>query len=260
MTSVVDASPPHRAVLLPAAPSLVVGQSAAAWLSVDGEIEILTLAEAAKRARREPPMLVHGRAAARRLGIAPFAALDLLELFAFVRAGRFCLPTPRGIAASLGMERPQGLEDAALALGAAARVLLTELATAALDADAAAIATAMSRGGWGWGEAVLAALRRRPAPAGTPAGLAVWRRLPEWSESAPEPPPGNIAVEPAEARGRLAELLGENSEARPQQADYADVVSQAFQPRETLRQPNAVLAEAGTGVGKTLGYIAPASV
>jgi ATP-dependent DNA helicase DinG len=260
VNSVANASPRNRAVLLPAAPSLVVGQSAAAWLSADGEIETLTLAEAAKRARREPPMLVHGRAAARRLAIAPFAGLDLLELFAFVRPGKFCLPTPRGVATALGMARPEGLEDAALALGDAARALLAELATAPPDADATSIATRMSRGGWGWGEAVLAALTQRPASSSTPAGLAVWRRLLEWSESAPEPPPGNIAVEPAEARARLAELLGENSEARPQQADYADVVSQAFQPRETLRQPNAVLAEAGTGVGKTLGYIAPASL
>jgi ATP-dependent DNA helicase DinG len=258
--SAANASPPARAVLLPAAPSLVVGQSAAAWLSLDGEIETLSLAEAAQRAGREPPMLVHNRAAARRLGIAPFPALDLLELFAFVRPGRFCLPTPRGIAAAVGLKQAEGLEDAAMLLGEAARVLLAELAAATPDADAAAIAQAMSRGGWGWGEAVLAALAHRPAPSGATAGLAVWRRLTEWSENAPEPPPGNVAVEPAEARARLAELLGENSEARPQQADYADVVSQAFQPRVAVRQPNAVLAEAGTGVGKTLGYIAPASL
>ena len=54
-------------------------------------------------------------------------------------------------------------------------------------------------------------------------------------------------------------LLGPNAEARPQQADYASAVSAAFAPRESEGEPNVVLAEAGTGVGKTLGYIAPAS-
>src|SRR5262249_10371987 len=50
------------------------------------------------------------------------------------------------------------------------------------------------------------------------------------------------------------------AEPRPQQADYAAAVAAAFAPRERPDQPRAVLAEAGTGVGKTLGYIAPASL
>ena len=55
-------------------------------------------------------------------------------------------------------------------------------------------------------------------------------------------------------------LLGADSEPRPQQADYAAAVSAAFAPRDLPDRPQAVLAEAGTGVGKTLGYIAPASL
>ena len=64
----------------------------------------------------------------------------------------------------------------------------------------------------------------------------------------------------AEARTRLGELLGDDAEARPQQADYASAVTQAFTPRDVEGEPTMVLAEAGTGVGKTLGYIAPASL
>ena len=48
--------------------------------------------------------------------------------------------------------------------------------------------------------------------------------------------------------------------ARPQQSDYAAAVTPAFAPRDQPDQPRAVLAEAGTGVGKTLGYIAAASL
>src|SRR3546814_10912961 len=40
----------------------------------------------------------------------------------------------------------------------------------------------------------------------------------------------------------------------------ASAVTAAFAPRATVGTPNMVLAEAGTGVGKTLGYIAPASL
>lgn len=248
--------------MLPDAPALVLGVTQAAWLSSDGEIELLSLAETAKRVRREPAYLCHGRATARRLGIGPFVALDLLELFAFVRPARFCLPTPRGLAAALGLAMPSRLEDEAMTLVDVARFLLGDLARKAPDdPDAVVIAAAMERGGWGWGEAVRAALASQGSGgSAAPAGLAVWRRLPEWSEHAPEPAAGNYAVEPEEARRRLAELLGPSAEARPQQADYADAVTPAFAPRKAPRLPNAVLAEAGTGVGKTLGYIAPASI
>jgi ATP-dependent DNA helicase DinG len=34
----------------------------------------------------------------------------------------------------------------------------------------------------------------------------------------------------------------------------------AFVPREREGEPHVVLAEAGTGVGKTLGYLAPATL
>ncbi|MCH7487801.1 MAG: ATP-dependent DNA helicase, partial [Proteobacteria bacterium] len=59
---------------------------------------------------------------------------------------------------------------------------------------------------------------------------------------------------------RLARLLGGVAEDRPQQSDYAAGAAAAFAPRERAGEPRVVLAEAGTGVGKTLGYIAPASV
>jgi ATP-dependent DNA helicase DinG len=248
------------AVALPMAPALVAGVAEAAWLSPDGEIALLSLAEAARRARDTPPFLCHARATARRLGVHVFPAFDLLELHAFVRPARFCLPTPRGLAAALGLPLPQaGLADAALTLVGAARALLAELKARGPDGEAHAVALAMERGGWGWGAAVLAALGEAPAGGG-PAGLAVWRKLPEWAEHAPQPPPGNHPVEESEARRRLADILGEGAEARPQQSDYAAAVSAAFRPRQSADEPQMVLAEAGTGVGKTLGYVAPASL
>jgi ATP-dependent DNA helicase DinG len=57
------------------------------WLSPEGEVGALSLV----------PIVCHARAVARRLDIAGFAALDVPELFGFVRPAQFCVPTPRGL-------------------------------------------------------------------------------------------------------------------------------------------------------------------
>src|SRR5689334_37621 len=256
-------------VLVPRVPALVAGFREVLWLSPEGEIEALSPEEA--RARLDPvqggetPMVCHARAVARRLDIpsrdwAGFAAFDLLELFAFVRPAQFCVPTPRGLAEALGLAPPQGMAEACVALATAARALLQDLANET-GPDIHAIAEIAERAGWPWGPAVLAALP--PAEPGAQrrgVGLRAWERLEEWQERAPPPPPGNDPVGADEARRRLAALLGDGAEPRPQQADYAAAVAAAFAPRQRPDEPQAVLAEAGTGVGKTLGYIAPASL
>jgi ATP-dependent DNA helicase DinG len=255
----VDATPHDndRRILVPRAPVMIAGFREVVWLSPDGEIEALSPDEAKARLDAETPMVCHARATARRLDLPGFPALDLLELFAFVRPARFCVPTPRGLAAALGLAAPQGMAESCVALATAARALLQELGQET-DPNARAIAESAEHAGWAWGPAVLAALpatdQRRAA------GLRAWQALDEWQERAPPPPPGNDPVGAGEARQRLAQLLGDNAEARPQQSDYAAAVADAFLPREHPDQPQAVLVEAGTGVGKTLGYIAPASL
>jgi ATP-dependent DNA helicase DinG len=256
----------------PDAPALVLGMRGAVWLTADGEIETLSLADAARRIRHEAPILVHGRAVARRLNLRDFAAFDLLELFTFALPGKFCLPTPRGLSRALGLQAPHSLEDQALALVEAVPALLENLMrqTAPALQD---LARLMGGGGWSWGPSVLAALGATPlvGRARGVQGLDIWTRLPEWSETSPPDPPTHYPIEPADARRRLAELVQGTprharsdetvvSEARPQQADYASAVSAAFAPRQAVDEPTVVLAEAGTGVGKTLGYLAPASL
>jgi ATP-dependent DNA helicase DinG len=95
--------------------------------------------------------------------------------------------------------------------------------------------------------------------ASTP-GVNVWDELPEWSDGAPPPEPDHLPVTAEETRRRLSELIGEGAEQRAAQADFAAGLAPAFSPRPEEGAPNVVLAEAGTGVGKTLGYIAPASL
>jgi ATP-dependent DNA helicase DinG len=251
-------------VAMPASPAMVAGVGRAAILTSDGEMLDLPTDAAARLLRgSQPPLLVHAPATLRRLGLPSLMALDLLELFAFVLPARAAAPTPRGLALALDMPPPgAGCQAAAGALPDIAQALLARLAAGRdlpANRDAAGLAARMGQAGWGWAPFVMAALGRRSAPPRSD-GLRVWKRLAEWEETAPLPPPSALPVHPAEARSRLAALLGSGAEQRPGQADYAAAATAAFAPRERRGDPHLVLAEAGTGTGKTLGYIAPASL
>jgi len=261
--------PTSHPLSLDTAPVIVAGARQVVWMSADGEVETLSPVTAAKRARRETPVVCHARTVARRLGTDPFPMLDVLELFAFVKPAAFCVPTPRGLAEALQLPQPEGLEAEAVALQRAAWLLLKIIAAPAREekSDPVAIAWEMGRAGWPWASMVLTALGAPNGPERGRAlhGFRVWTRLKEVDQEAPPPPPAHHPVEPEEARRRLAEMLsaqvaGKVAEPRPQQADYASAVSGAFAPRPAPDAPNLVLAEAGTGVGKTLGYLAPATV
>jgi ATP-dependent DNA helicase DinG len=88
----------------------------------------------------------------------------------------------------------------------------------------------------------------------------LFSRLPEWEESAPRPAPHHATITSAETLARLDHLTGQGAEERPGQRDYAISALPAFSPKARRDSPNLVLAEAGTGIGKTLGYLSPASL
>ncbi len=252
-------------------PALIATARGALWRAADGTIERLSAPDAALRAAGSLPLLCHAPAVAARLGLDNISARDLLELYAFVRPATFCLPTVRGLCTALDLAEPKTPEEELARLPEIARALLDELSDMAglASADFTDLALAMARGRWAWGDEVLMALglsppaatgAKRPRPG---AGLDVWRSLPQWEEPPPAPPPGSQPVEPNEARQRLAQMIAAGpsmAELRPTQSDYASAASQAFAPREQEDKPNVVLMEAGTGVGKTLGYVAPASL
>jgi ATP-dependent DNA helicase DinG len=251
-------------IALPDAPAVVAGHGRAAIFTADGELLLLPAAEAAARLRAlPPPLLIHAPATFRRLGPRVMPAFDLLELFAFVLPARTAAPTPRGLALALDFDPPHGgLEAEAAMLPELVAALLHRLvqgADIALNRDAAGLAARMGQAGWSWAPFVTAALGR-PDAAPSSEALRVWKRLPEWEDTAPLPPPSAHPVSDAEARSRLAAMLGPDAEQRPGQADYAGAAAAAFAPRETRGDPHLVLAEAGTGTGKTLGYLAPASL
>jgi ATP-dependent DNA helicase DinG len=216
-----------------------------------------------------PVLLAHASMTARRLALPPPprspGVFDALELFAFVRPARFCAPSAAGLALALGQAEPRGAEAQALALADACRQLLAELASTPEPSreEAVAVAETLARAGWAWGPAVLGALRSAPVgDAFRSSGLDVWMRLPEWEGEAAPGEAGSKPITAEEAVTRLGALLAQAGldEAREAQAQFAGEAAFAFQPREKEGEPRMMLAEAGTGVGKTLAYLAPASV
>jgi ATP-dependent DNA helicase DinG len=217
-----------------------------------------------------PVLTAHAAMTARRLGLpAPPRSprlFDVLELFAFVRPAAFCAPSAVGVALALGLAPERGAAEQAAMLRAAAASLLAEIGAAPRPSREEALAQveSLARAGWPWAAPILGALRSGGA-VGRPwrsDGLDAWTRLDEWEDEAPAGEPGSKPVDPDAARERLALLLRRSglSEPRPTQAHFAAEAAHAFQPRMRGGEPWMMLAEAGTGTGKTLAYLAPASL
>jgi len=247
---------------LPNVPSLVALYKRALVLTEDGELrDFPTLELDHYLHQAPPPLLVHRPATFRRLGLSTMPAFDLLELFAFVRPARQVPPTVRGLAAALDLPLPNNPEDEVALLPGIAEELLLEMArgrSLPINREAAILAARLDRAGWVWAPFLRRALGEAAEPKDEP--IKIWRNLPEWEETAPPPPESAHPITETDARARLASILGPGAEQRPGQADYAGAASLCFTPRERQGEPIFLLAEAGTGTGKTLGYIAPASL
>ncbi len=227
------------------------------WITTpEGDSRGLSRGEAIRLAADTPVILLNAPLVGQRLGHPELSGLDLLELYAFLRPARFVVPTPRGLARAVDLSPPESDADIAPFLREAAASLL-----------------AMAEGDWperegAWtGLQSLARLRWPWAPTLTPRIARperherwLFSRLPEWDETANRPPPRAVVLAPDDVRDRLAQLTGAGAETRQGQRDYAAAATHAFSPRDRRDEPNMVLAEAGTGIGKTLGYLAPASL
>ena len=233
-------------------------------ITSDGEIERVSKQAAAAKAQKEPMLVCHSKWTAARLGYDYETPFDVMELYAFVRPARFCLPTPTGLASALGLPLPNGPEDEAVMIGKAAFTLLDELdhLPEQQAQSIGRLAEMMGRGGWRWAAVILTKLGIVPAfeaPPDPRAG-AVFKQLSDCDDMPPRGTPGISPVMPDGARRKLADILGDHAEIRQSQSDYAAAISAIFHTPDEETTPALILAEAGTGTGKTLGYLAPASL
>ena len=244
-------------------------------LARDGEVFETPDAKRAVLKAQNAPVLICNRAltASRTGGDLPAHSLDLLELFAFVHPAARCTPTAKELARFLKLEPPVNMYEEAKALFDMTDILFKTLGKFDLKErrSAAALAASMLRiGNWCWGGDVLAALGEDISKMRLTglSGYAVWDSLSEWTDVPPAEPAGTLPVLPDEAQERLEKMLsvnGENvrkitPEIRKEQITYTRIAANAFDAREEKSVPVCVLSEAGTGVGKTLGYLAPAAL
>ena len=213
--------------------------------------------EAIAEAAGTPMVMLGAPYVGQRLGYPELSGLDLLELFAFAHPARFAVPTPHGFAKALGLEPPEDDAGAAAFLLAAAEALLgaMERPDWAEREGGWTSAQSLARMRWPWAQLVSARIAKPDKPERW-----LFSRLPQWEDAAPRPAPRTVRIEPDDVAHRLAKLVGPNAEIREGQRSYAAAAAAPFAPRRAADQPNMLLAEAGTGIGKTLGYLAPASL
>ena len=227
------------------------------WLATAEGTRVLGRGEAISFVSETPTLLLNAPMVAARLGLSELSGLDLLELYAFVHPARFAVPTPAGMARALGLEPPKEDALAAAFLREAAGALLARMGEKDWPEREGAWTSAQSLGRLRWTWAPLVApLIAQPAQA----ERWLFSKLPQWDEAGPRPDPRPYRLNDEETLERLADLVGQNAEAREGQKAYAAAAARAFDPRDAAGRPHLLLAEAGTGIGKTLGYLAPASL
>ena len=249
---------PHGSAVSPLPYPALHASHAGIWIAAPGEeVRVVGRGAAIARAAETPMLILNAPLVGARLGYPELSGLDLLELFAFVHPARFAVPTPAGLARALGLEPPAGDADAPAFLSQAAAALLDRIGAADwAERDGAwTSAQSLARARWPWAAAVAPRIARPDR-----GERWLFARLPDWEEQPPRAAPRTIDVPPAAAEDRLEELTGAGAEPRPGQRAYARAAAAAFAAPAARDAPTVLIAEAGTGIGKTLGYLAPASL
>ena len=248
-----ETAPTPTPLALPA----IHASHAGCWLRRSEGTEGVGKGEAVMAAADSPLLMINAPLLATRLGYPDLSGLDLLELFAFIHPARFCVPTPRGLAHALHLAEPAGDDDVPRFLQVAAAALLARLADPAWPEREGAWSAleSFTRLRWTWAGVIAPHLARPDR-----AEKWLFSRLPEWEEAGERPQPAQVVLEDAAVDARLAALTGEGAEQREGQRAFARAAAKIFSPRTRRDAPNMLLAQAGTGIGKTLGYLAPASL
>ncbi|MEO6151934.1 MAG: ATP-dependent DNA helicase [Croceibacterium sp.] len=231
---------------------------AGTWLrTATGGTRAVGKGEAVVATADTPLLLLNAPLVASRLGYPDLSGLDVLELYAFVHPARFVVPTPKGLAHALGLPEPAGDDAVPGLLQDAAGALLARCEDDdwAEREGAWSALQSLARLRWPWA-AIAAPHIRKPERA----EKWLFSKLPEWQEAPERPQPAQVVLAPEAVEARLEQLTGAGAERREGQRAYAREAGRVFAPRQQRGVPHILLAQAGTGIGKTLGYLAPASL
>ncbi len=226
------------------------------WIAdASGRVQRVGRGEAIAAVAATPHLLLNAPLTGDRLGYPELSGLDLLELFAFLYPARFAVPTPAGIGAALDLTPPSAEADIAAFLPHATAAMLASLDDRDWPEREGAWhgAQALARQRWPWTPLIQPRLRKPDRD-----DRWLFARLPEWEETPPRGAPRQVTIDASDVAARLDRLTGDGAERRPGQQDYARAAATIFAPRDRKDAPQMLVAEAGTGIGKTLGYLAPA--
>lgn len=261
-----DQQTPH--IRLPEVSVCTLAPKKAYIFTTDGEVKTLPHGQAGVFLNQKPVLLCHTPYTTSKLRT-NLIAFDILDLYLFIHPTKFCVPTPFGIAKALQLDIPDEPEDVPILLIDAAQALLKDFQDMPPKRQEKMLEIASIMGmqgkGWAWAPYLFEALGQTYNTQSTlhsRVALNVWKDIPEWSESAPPSPPSHHGVTEEEATTALKDILGHDhtSENRPQQLDYTNAIRQIFEPKEDIDEPHILMAEAGTGTGKTLGYLTPSTL
>ncbi|QDP19338.1 ATP-dependent DNA helicase [Sphingomonas xanthus] len=227
------------------------------WIAEGGRVREVQRGEAIGQLASTPHVLLNAPLVGQRLGYADVSGLDLLELFAFIHPARFAVPTVPGMARALDLAPPTAERDAAPVLLDIAAALLDRLGEEQWSEREGAWTANVSlhRLGWSWAPFVAQWLAKPER-----GERMLFSRLEPWEEQSDRPPPRTVSIPQADAEAKLTELTGREAEPRLGQRAMAREIAGIFAPRPALGAPNLLLAEAGTGIGKTLAYLAPSAL
>ena len=246
-------------IQLPNAPILVADNSGASQITTHGEIIRLDRGEAIRELNAHPQILCNKKITGKFLQTDILYCFDILELFVFIYPTRFIVPTHQGLAKTFSLRKPNSTEEATETLLKVTQLLLSKLLEEC--SNLYGLADIMKQAGWTWGPIVLHNLQNTKPNKGKTESIKnfkVWEMLTEWEEVEIPGDNNKVDIKKTDVLDKLEGLLGKNSEKRPEQKEFAISANKIFSSIKSSTGPTAVIAEAGTGVGKTLAYIAPA--
>ena len=228
------------------------------WIADADGARAVGRGEAIRRAADTPMIVLNAPLVGQRLGYAELSGLDLLELFAFLHPARFCRRRRAASRGWSGLRRPTDEAQIAAVPARCRRARCSRSPTATgPSARARGPRRRRSRGCAGPGRRCSPIASR--GPHSTSAGCS--RSCPNGTRPRPAPPRAPVTLDDGEVAD--APRLPDRR-AAPSSAPASAPMPKPPPPRSRRAMmrdnPNMLLAEAGTGIGKTLGYLAPASL